>query len=571
MDMTHTHAFVVVNAITAVVSLTTALYLVPLVPNLMHTLDDSLKDLDTLDKTTEAKRKVLTFMAFLCHEIRNPLFAITSNTTFLGDEPLTRTQESALYSIHQSADLMLRIVNDVLDISKLESGKLELEERDFDLRQLLQGIATSMGTHIRQTHDEPVDFIFDLAEKVPLVVSGDSVRLMQIAYNLLSNASKFTEKGHIEFSVQVIPYETALKNKLIEVEQEELKDDDFNVDLLKSTEEDKGSTRSSSPDYIILKIAVSDTGCGISQDRIHRIFEPFSQSKLSDYRKHGGTGLGLSIVACLTKIMGGTIHVDSIEGTGSTFCVYVPVLVSQNLACILEEDRSEILTKRTVNPKLPELLPVRPKNHSENKSVKSRVKSRVGLPSVEADPPTKTTARKQAPKLQLTPNSAVVLVVDDNVVNLKLLGRMLTHFNVEYQQARQGQEAVDKIMESRNVTGDEYAPFYRLILMDMSMPVMGGAEAIAILRAKNVNVPIVALTANALTEHKDEALKAGATQFATKPIMRDDLYILCQKFLLSTEVVLSPRRLPERNSESVDLLQFEAQSDEDEEMGPSIV
>jgi signal transduction histidine kinase len=212
---------------------------------------------------------------------------------------------------------MLRIVNDVLDISKLESGKLELEERDFDLIQLLDGIANSMKTHITQTHKEPVDFVYHIESNVPQIICSDSVRLLQIAYNLLSNASKFTETGKVEFHISTLSWNEAKANKYIVTEDDEEESftdkdnskgsskEEFAVGLLKSMEEGAtaATSRSSSTRSHVLKIRVTDSGCGIPAHRIDSIFEPFSQSKISDYRKFGGTGLGLSIIARLTRSM----------------------------------------------------------------------------------------------------------------------------------------------------------------------------------------------------------------------------------------------------------------------------
>ena len=161
MEQTQGTAFQVTNFLTAVVSLATCLYLIPLVPSLMSSLDENLQSLKYLNEELEAsKRKLMTFMAFLCHEIRNPLFVITSNISFLEDNAngttagtSSKVQEQALQAISQSADVMLRLVNDVLDISKLESGKLELQEHDFDLRETLRGVASSTALHKKKRKD----------------------------------------------------------------------------------------------------------------------------------------------------------------------------------------------------------------------------------------------------------------------------------------------------------------------------------------------------------------------------------------------------------------------------------
>lgn len=173
--------FDLLNWTTAVISLITALYLVLYVPNLMSAIDSSLRDVKKHQKETEeSERKLLTFMSFLCHELRNPLFAISSNLEFALDEEMTEEQEKALTSINQSTNLMLRLVNDVLDLSKLESGKLEIEERDFDIREMMQNIAAITDTQVQLKHGDDVQFKFEMSPDVPQIVRGDSVRILQI-------------------------------------------------------------------------------------------------------------------------------------------------------------------------------------------------------------------------------------------------------------------------------------------------------------------------------------------------------------------------------------------------------
>lgn len=144
----------------------------------------------------------------------------------------------------------------------------------------------------------------------------------------------------------------------------------------------------------------------------------------------------------------------------------------------------------------------------------------------------KSTKKAAMPPLDLPKGRNMVLVVDDNAMNRKLIGRMLTNFHVEWQSAGNGQEALDIMAKSRNMTGDPEAPHFGLILMDMQMPIMDGAEGIKRLRAQKLQVPIIALTANALDEWRQKAMQAGATEYETKPILRDRLYAKCRQYLL---------------------------------------
>lgn len=415
-------------------------------------------------------------------------------------------------------------------------------------------------------------------------------------------------------------------------------------------------------ELVILRMTFEDTGTGIDKEQLDRIFQPYAQSKLSDFRKHGGTGLGLSIISKLLEMMEGSVQVHSVLGQGSTFVVHLPLRVSKyqpaeaevegpistlsglgqevmedssnrytaanklahntpspkHLASVAALESPEALdsicsglkrpiknlagaplfakkektktklshftaptsgihgstpavvstlvktTKSSKEAKEPERSADTPKPlfGSAGPSAEDRL-SATGRTQVlplfsmknETAPllptavmtPTRTTncyasslfppaTRLEAPaplvKFQFENNSNLVLVVDDNAVNRKLLSRMLAYFNLQYQTAENGQVAVDMMKKSRNATGDESAPYFGMIIMDLSMPVMDGYEAIYIIRKKmHLNVPIVALTANAMEEEKRKCLENGATEFATKPILRPTLHAKCTVYL----------------------------------------
>lgn len=206
--------------------------------------------------------------------------------------------------------------------------------------------------------------------------------------------------------------------------------------------------------------------------------------------------------------MNGRISVESKEGQGSTFTVCIPFKVVPDYS-------SSIIHKPMTKEQ--QLVPQWTTNDSTT----------VGSSST---PPTAVVAATT--KFNLPANDHVVLVVDDNAMNRKLIGRMLTQFGVEYRQVCNGQEAVDVIRASRNATGDSQAPFYRLILMDLSMPVLDGIQATSLLREDGFTLPIVALTANTIETHRQQALDAGATEFIAKPILREDLRAKCQEYLV---------------------------------------
>lgn len=629
MERTDGTAFVVTNFLTAVVSLATCLYLIPLVPSLMSSLDENLQSLKYLNEELEAsKRKLMTFMAFLCHEIRNPLFVITSNISFLEDNnsaerPSREVQEQALQAISQSADVMLRLVNDVLDISKLESGKLELQEHDFDLRDTLEGVTNSTRRLIAQKHRGDVGFVTHAADGVPRCVFCDSVRFLQIVYNLLSNANKFTERGEIRFTVSTVDTMEAVSQGLVNIagvtpptppvdrrrprrrrrrrREGGYRDVDSDSD---GDEEDLGlmegvdygrhnttttTTASSSPamgpsprrqpgdnnnngaagleDHVILKLQVQDTGMGIPPDQIDRLFQPYAQSKLSNYRKQGGTGLGLAIVSKLTLAMGGNVRVNSEVGRGTSFEVYLPVQVTncpqdptnnsknpmdgfsnfrkrgsfQNLDAATGggDDGVELSAvskpagahDATTVPPTPEATQSQPAPTPAPLSP-----ALAPLAPTPAPPPAVSTTPSASKKLvpfDFPKGKGVVLVVDDNDMNRKLLKRMLSQFKLEHCEAADGQEAVNVMRNSRNFTQEPDAPEIALVLMDLSMPVMDGYEATSTIRQYRncTQLPIIALTAATVEEGKQRAMEVGVTEYQTKPIKRDVLYRLCQRYL----------------------------------------
>ncbi|CAB9528438.1 Osmosensing histidine protein kinase SLN1 [Seminavis robusta] len=639
----HTDAFVYVNVATALVSIVTALYLVPLIPSMFSLLDESLNRLT--NESRESKSKLFTFMAFLCHEIRNPLFAITSSAEFLKDTELHAEQAEEVSSICDSSLLMLRLVNDVLDLSKLDSGKLELESREFDLHSLLRRLGENMTRQVDRKHKGGVRLHFAMdADKIPQIIIGDSCRILQIVYNLLSNSAKFTSSGKIDMMVRMANDSEELaeqeaarkagahtvtvssdrpvsvlattddKNYPPEKKDEEaglfsmaLLDGDANADL--EAGERRPSLEAANPDedIMVLSITVADTGVGIPAGRLETIFEPYTQAKLSDFRQHGGTGLGLSIISSLIKAMGGTISVTSKAGAGTSFQMKIPVRVPRRPTLSTEHPEGSNSTETTsfdnqsgrflecrrlpnfgedptsndprsggtgsalTSGSLPyppsvQTHPTRSRASSPSANEASLGSSPVGpvdllsgqdtpttdklfemdftSRSVLDDPTfdeplvkpmtTRTRTSSPLPPFNFIPGSNVVLVVDDNSVNRKILGKMLNTYKIEHRMAGNGQDAVDALLASRNYGPnilDPSLPLYGLVFMDVQMPVMDGNVAIRTIRKANIQVPIVALSANVLSQERDRTLSLGADASHTKPILRRDLHMLCTRFL----------------------------------------
>jgi CheY-like chemotaxis protein len=363
------------------------------------------------------------FLANMSHEIRTPMNAIMGLNHLLRNDSASPAQLDKLNKIDSACRHLLGIINDVLDISKIEAGKVTLEQHQFQIAEVVGNV---------QTLIEPDA----LAKGLVLKVSGDALttwvqadatRLRQALLNLASNAIKFTHQGSVNICVSQV---------------------------------DKAS------DQVTLRFEVTDTGIGMDDATVQRLFQNFEQGDASTTRRYGGTGLGLAITRSLAELMGGDAGVRSVPGQGSTFWFTARVTLSQSPQRLLSAPQptaagQELLTR-----------------HGGQR----------------------------------------VLLVDDNRLNLEVAQELLNHVGLEVMTASDGQQALARICEAGEA--------YDLVLMDLQMPRMDGFQATRALRASPLGqrLPIIALSGSALAPDRQAAREAGMNDFVAKPIDAETLY-----------------------------------------------
>lgn len=394
------------------------------------------------DEAVHANKVKSEFLANMSHELRTPMNGVIGMLEIALHSELSTEQRSTLETANSSAHAMVRIINDILDISKVESGKMELVTESFDLHNIIDHAISLLMPSAAQ---KGLNLSYQIGPDIPQYLVGDVSRLGQVLINLVGNAIKFTQEGLVSLSV-------ALEDP--QSERDEYK----------------------AGDNIMLHFCVTDSGMGIPREKLNLIFKPFTQADTSATRKFGGTGLGLTISKTIIKLMGGDIWVESDLGKGSRFHFTASFTVSASEPC-----------------------------HSE----KSTADSFVGW----RKPPTTIQVQPYAdayPKGEF--NTLSVLLVEDNLVNQKVLKAILKRHDIYPDVAENGQQALALIQKYT----------YDLILMDIQMPVMNGLEATRKIRqlesATGDHTPIIAMTANAIEGDRDICIAAGMDAYITKPI-----------------------------------------------------
>lgn len=534
---------------------------------LERTVDELNKAKKIAEEATTAKS---AFLATMSHEIRTPLNGIIGLAELgLMDDSISGSQRERLVDIRNSGESLLEIINEILDISKIEADKLELEEIEFSIREVIEKVVNLLSVKVFR---EKLEFVCEISPKLPDVLIGDPLRIRQILINLLSNAIKFTEEGTVSVHVKMVEH----------IEEQ-----------------------------VSIEFSVMDTGIGIPKEKINRLFQSYTQVDTSTTRTHGGTGLGLTISQKLVNLMGGTIKVESELGAGSNFYFRLNMVTGEQrelpweiklskpnnkfrillvddhaqsaeiLSEILDEweiDHSYVndcpscfellnskefdlilidyylksmngvevavkIAEQLKGKKIPEIVLLSPSkaNIDVLKLQKAQKYEFLTKPILQRNLKQYLEARfgvaKDGAAQQTTPSQNTgddgkrklnILVAEDQIINRKIVIQLLEKKGWIVKAAENGRIAFEMATSQR----------FDLILMDVQMPEMDGFDATRSIRQsekdKNFHTPIVAMTAHAMKGDREKCLAAGMDFYITKPVNPNELYETIEKFALSS-------------------------------------
>ena len=396
----------------------------------IDSLYDSIKDMLNAEKEKQvaiaASESKARFLASMSHEIRTPINIVIGMNEMILRENQDETIQEYAYNIKGASHMLLGLVNDVLDLSKIEAGKLQIVECDYHTSSLLNDVVLGVKGYMNQ---KQLRLNLEMDETIPAVLNGDEIRIKQILNNLLSNAVKYTDEGSVTFSAKAV-----------------MRENDFS-----------------------LLFTVTDTGRGIRQEDLDKLFEGFIRLEMDKNRYIEGTGLGLNITKLLVDNMGGTIEVHSEYGKGSSFTVSIP-------------------------QKIIDVSPMGDLQQAYKQEVK----------------------KNSDEKLLYAPDKKI-LVVDDNKMNLTVIGALLKRSKLQVEFATSGMECLEKAKVNK----------FDLILMDHMMPEMDGIQTFHYIRetdgCMNQQTPVIVLTANALDGMREYYMGEGFADYLSKPIEADKL------------------------------------------------
>jgi two-component system sensor histidine kinase/response regulator len=505
------------------------------------------------DKAEEATAMKSMFLANMSHEIRTPMNAIIGLAHLALKTELAPKQRDYLQKVHNAGTSLLSVINDILDVSKIEAGKLDIETIDFKLDQVINSVTTVTA---QKAYEKGLEFLVELPPEIPQSLRGDPLRLGQIVTNLVNNAIKFTERGEIRVTSQVVE-QTGQK--------------------------------------VQLQFSVCDSGIGMSSEQAARLFQPFTQADMSTTRKHGGTGLGLTICKRLVELMGGQIWLESQPGHGSTFFFTVwlqlgsetssrcypselqglrVLVVDDNPAAreILVSSLGSIVEKAdAVSSAREAIAAVREMDASEAYNVVFMDWRMPGMDGLEATRQIKNDATLQHPPSVVMVTAfgreevrseaealhvdgflvkpvtqsmlvdslanifgrassgeagpipgieehadqmrgARLLLVEDNEINQQIACELLEGAGATVTVANNGREAVERLRT--------FPTPFDIVLMDLQMPEMDGYQATAKIRSDSrlAQLPVIAMTAHATVEERERCLAAGMNDHIAKPI-----------------------------------------------------